>query len=147
MVANAPDIEPSTRKATSPEAVVMFDGECNLCSSFIDFCIRRDPTARLRFAPRQSEAGQSLLREHELPPDLESMVLYENGRAYTRSTAALRTFRHLRMPWPLLSVLLIVPKFVREPCYRLVAWSRYRLFGHRKTCRVPSAAERERFLG
>ncbi|MGE3163424.1 MAG: thiol-disulfide oxidoreductase DCC family protein [Planctomycetota bacterium] len=132
--------------AEAPGVLVMFDGECNLCSGFVDFCLRRDPLGKIRFLSRQSAAGQALLRRHDLPSDLESMVVVEGDRVFIRSDAALRAFRHLRMPWPLLSWLSIVPRWLRNPAYRIVARSRYRLFGHRRTCRVPTEAERSRFV-
>lgn len=128
-------------------AVVLFDGVCNLCSASVRFVVRRDPAGRFRFASLQSAAGRELLLRHGLDPDdLHSVVLVEGGRAYTRSDAALRIARGLRGAWPLLGLLRAVPRPVRDGAYRLVAANRYRWFGKRDACMLPSPGLRGRFL-
>lgn len=129
------------------EAVVLFDGVCNLCNSSINFVIDRDPRGRLAFASLQSPAGQALLAEHGLPTsDFDTMVLIESGRTYLRSSAALRVLGKLRMPWRLLYPLLLIPPFVRNPVYNFIARRRYRWFGRLDACRVPTPELRRRFL-
>ncbi len=129
--------------------MVLFDGICNLCSGFVRFIVERDPAAHFRFASLQSEAGRALMREHGLEigeVDPTSVVLVEDGRAYQRSTAALRIARRLRFPWPLFAAFVVVPRFVRDVVYDFVARHRYRWFGKKDVCMVPTPELRARFL-
>ncbi|MDA0990020.1 MAG: thiol-disulfide oxidoreductase DCC family protein [Verrucomicrobia bacterium] len=127
--------------------VVLFDGVCNLCNGAVDFAIRRDPQARLQFAAQQSEAGQRLLASLGASEDMGSSIVVVDGAAvYTESRAILEILRGLRMPWPLLYGFRLLPPFLRNPLYRWIARHRYRWFGKRESCRLPSEAERGRFL-
>lgn len=129
-------------------ALVLFDGVCNLCQGSVQFILLRDPKGRFRFASLQSEEGRRRLTEHGLPPEsLSSLVLIENGKAYRRSTAALRIARHLSGAWPLAAVFLIVPRPLRDLAYDFVARNRYRWFGKTESCMLPRPEWRERFLG
>jgi predicted DCC family thiol-disulfide oxidoreductase YuxK len=129
------------------KSVVLFDGECNLCSGAVQFVLRRDRRARFRFASLQSAAGRAALAAAGAPAPLpDSMVLIEEGQIHLKSTAALRIARGLRFPWPALAVLLLVPRRVRDVVYDQVARRRYRWFGRRQECLVPTAALRARFL-
>ena len=127
-------------------SVLLFDGVCNLCSRLVRFVLDRDREERFRFASLQSETGRRYLAEHGLPEDLDTMVLIEGGRAYVRSTAALRTARRLGLPWRLLYPLVLIPPFLRDPAYRLLARNRYRWFGKSDVCSIPTPDERARFL-
>ena len=125
----------------------MFDGVCNLCNGFVQFVIERDPSGRFQFAALQSEAARRVLAAHDAPnPLADSVVLTEEGRVYTGSTAALRIARGLRFPWPLAGVLLAIPRPLRDGIYAGVARRRYRWFGRREQCMVPTAATRSRFI-
>lgn len=127
--------------------VVLFDGVCNLCNATVQFIIRHDREGRLRFAALQSETGQKLLAHCGLPVEsFDTFVLAENGRCYTRSTGALRVIRHFPGPWPLLYVLIVIPRPLRDFCYNLVARRRYAWFGKREECMLPTPELRERFL-
>lgn len=129
------------------KAVILFDGVCNMCNTSVNYVIDHDPAARFRFASLQSEAGTALARDHGIDASaLSSMVLIEDGRAYLRSTAVLRICRRLRGPAKLLWPLIIVPGPLRDLGYRLIGKNRYRLFGKREACRLPTEADRERFL-
>jgi len=140
--------EPPSAFEEGAGPLVLFDGVCNLCNASVSFIIERDPAARFRFAPMQSEAGGALLRRHGLSTlDLESMVLIEGGRCYTRSAAALRIARRLAWPWKLLCGLLAVPAPLRDALYNWVARNRYRWFGRSETCRLPTPELARRFLG
>lgn len=131
----------------SATAIVLFDGVCNLCDQSVQFIIQRDPKQRYQFAPLQSDLAKELLQEHQLnPKDLERAVLIENGKAYTHSTASLRVVRHLSGAWPLLYVFILVPRFIRDAVYRWVARNRYRWFGKKEACAMPTAENRARFL-
>ena len=131
-----------------PGGIVLFDGHCNFCSSVVNFLIDRDPHGRLKFAALQSEAGRRLLAEHgvEVPEEPDTMVFIVGGKALVRSDAALATTRYLRGLWPLARVGFLVPRFLRDRVYKLVARNRYRWFGKSAACRVPTPALRARFL-
>jgi predicted DCC family thiol-disulfide oxidoreductase YuxK len=127
--------------------VVLFDGVCNLCSFWVRFAIARDPCARLRFAPVQSHLGQDFLRRRRLPTDVfESFYLIEDGQIFEKSTAFLRMVRHLRRPWPLLGAARILPRPLRDWLYDRIARNRYRLFGRRDSCLIPSPEVASRFM-
>jgi predicted DCC family thiol-disulfide oxidoreductase YuxK len=131
------------------ERVILFDGVCNLCDGFIRFVFKNDPSGRFRFAPLQSAVGQELLARHGLivlAGDPDSVVLIDDGHAWTRSSAALRILGGLRGPWPAFTVFLAVPIPLRDGVYRLIARNRYRLFGKKDACSLPPAGLRERFL-
>lgn len=130
-------------------AIVLFDGVCNLCSGSVRFILERDPDAYFRFASIQSDAGVELMRKHDiaLPEgDPSSIVVVEDGRAYQRSTAALRIVKHLKMPWKLLYGFVVFPRFLRDAVYDFVARNRYRWFGKKDVCMVPTPELRARFL-
>jgi predicted DCC family thiol-disulfide oxidoreductase YuxK len=137
----------STQVASGAPLLLLFDGECSFCNAAVLFIVDRDPNERFVFAPIASELGQRTLREHGLlDPSIDSLVLIENGRAYTHSDASLRVARHLSGGWPLAASLLIVPRSIRNALYRAFAKRRY-LFGRETVCRVPTPALRKRFVG
>lgn len=125
--------------------MLLFDGVCTLCNGFVRFVIERDPAGRFQFAPLQSDAARRLLGAAPQPlPD--SLVLVEDGRLFTRSTAALRVARGLRFAWPLAYLLVAVPRPMRDWVYDVVARNRYRWFGRRDVCMVPTPELQSRFL-
>jgi predicted DCC family thiol-disulfide oxidoreductase YuxK len=127
--------------------VVLFDGVCKFCNAGVNFLIDRDPDARFRFAALQSAAGQDLLRRFHLPTsDFDTFVLVEGNRCSTRSTAALRIAMLLGGWWRLLYPLVLVPRFLRDACYDLIARNRYRWFGQLDACRMPTPDLKRRFL-
>jgi predicted DCC family thiol-disulfide oxidoreductase YuxK len=133
--------------------VILFDGVCNLCNRSIQFVIRHDPDAQFQFAPLQSEVAHRLLRSvgdasevDSRPAIPDSFILLDEGRVFKRSTAALRIVRQLRSPWRLLYALTIVPRPLRDWLYDRIAQNRYRWFGRRDTCMVPTPQLRARFL-
>jgi predicted DCC family thiol-disulfide oxidoreductase YuxK len=126
--------------------VVLFDGQCNLCTGAVQFILRRDPAARFRFASRDSEVGRALLARVGLPEQPESIVLVHRGAAWTGTGAVLAIARRLPLPWPLASMFCIVPAPLRDLGYRWIAKNRYRWFGKREQCWVPTPELRSRFL-
>lgn len=136
--------------ATSPEApraLLLFDGVCNLCNGFVNFVLDADSEGYFLLGALQSAAARPHLRAFGVDPEaLDSVVLIENGRLYTRSTAALRVFRRLDAPWPLLYGLVAVPSPLRDWAYDVIAANRYQWFGKREECRVPTPELRARFL-
>jgi predicted DCC family thiol-disulfide oxidoreductase YuxK len=139
---------PSSKSWPSSEpALILFDGVCNLCNATVRFIIARDPRARFRFAPLQSDAAcERLARAGGVPAGQASVVLIENGRLYTRSAAALRIARALRFPWPMLYGLIVIPRPIRDRAYEFVARRRYRWFGRSQACVLPTPELRDRFL-
>ncbi|MGV3503323.1 MAG: thiol-disulfide oxidoreductase DCC family protein [Adhaeribacter sp.] len=128
-------------------AIILFDGVCNLCNGFVQFVIRQDHAQRFRFASLQSDKARELLQgQPGAGHSLDSVVLIENGRHYRQSTAALRILRHLSGGWPLLYGLVVVPAFVRDRVYAWVAGNRYRWFGQRDACMLPTPELKARFL-
>ena len=132
---------------TQDGAVVLFDGVCNMCNGTVRFIIARDPAARFHFAALESDAARRVLAGSDVSGPLpDSVVLVEQGRVYTRSTAALRIARRLRFPWPLMSAFLIVPRPLRDLVFDFIARHRYRWFGKRDACMLPTPDLRKRFL-
>ncbi|MFJ7737807.1 thiol-disulfide oxidoreductase DCC family protein [Lysinibacillus sp. NPDC097287] len=126
--------------------IILFDGVCNFCDSSVQFIMKRDKAAYYQFASIQSAAGQRLLEEYEISADVNSVILIEDVRAYTESTAALKVCRHLDGAWQLFYVFLVVPPIIRNLFYRIFAKNRYRLFGQKEACMLPTAEQRHRFL-
>jgi len=127
--------------------ILFFDGHCNLCNNSVDFVITRDKKRVFRFAPLQGETAKDVLGDVNI--DLEhpdSFVLSKDNEVYFRSTAALMVARQLGFPWSLMSVFLVVPPFIRDAVYNLIARNRYKWFGRKETCRLPSPEERSLFL-
>lgn len=128
-------------------AIVLFDGVCNLCSAAVGFVIRWGHRDRFRFACLQSAVGRRLVAEHRCAePSLASMVLIVDGRCHRKSRAALEIIRRLDAPWPLLYALILVPRALADWLYDFVGARRYRWFGKRGECWVPSEKLRARFL-
>ena len=139
-------------------AVVLFDGVCNFCDSSVNFIIDHDREGYFRFAPLQSDEGRRLANEFgfssavgESKPEsdlipIDSVILVEEGMAYTHSTAALKIIRRLGSPWSLLYAFIAVPKNIRDYFYKLFARYRYRIFGKKDQCMLPSPEVRARFL-
>lgn len=130
-------------------SIVVFDGVCLLCSRWVRFLLKHDHEGRYHFASMQSASGRKLLLEHGLDPDSPlSFLLVQDGQGHTDTEAIARVLRGLtaRRWHGLGAAILIVPRMVRDPCYRFVARHRYRIFGQSKTCYLPSAEQRARFM-
>ncbi len=127
--------------------VVLFDGVCNLCNGFVRFVVRRDRRGRVRFASLQSDAAAVLLRGTAVDPAaLDSIVLVDDDGVHLKSDAVLRVARVLDGAWPAMTAFRLVPRPVRDAAYDLVARNRYRWFGRRDECMVPTPELRRRFL-
>jgi predicted DCC family thiol-disulfide oxidoreductase YuxK len=133
--------------SSKAHAILVFDGVCNLCNSLVLFILNRDPGAYFKFVSLQSGPGVELLKKCRLSAeDVNTVVLFENERCYIRSAAVLRVFRRLNRLWPLLFGFIIVPPILRDTVYRFIARNRYRWFGKKEMCPVPSPGDRERFI-
>jgi predicted DCC family thiol-disulfide oxidoreductase YuxK len=137
-------------RMSAQKKIVFFDGVCNLCNATIDWLMRRDRRHVLLFASLQGATFQRManqelakLTERE---DLSTVVYYDQGQVYLRSAAVLRAVAALSWAWRWVLLLLIIPAPARDLIYRFIARNRYRWFGKRETCRLPTPAEKERFL-
>jgi predicted DCC family thiol-disulfide oxidoreductase YuxK len=111
--------------------IILYDGNCVLCTRSVRFMQAHQHPGALEYATQQSERGKLELKTCGLDKRrLDMLVFVEDGHCYLRSTAALRAFRYLRFPWPLLYVFIFAPKSLRDPVYNLIAHNRYRWFGH-----------------
>lgn len=121
------------------QPILFFDGFCNLCSSSVRFIERRQKKNVFRFVPLKSKEALKLLEGLEENGELpDSILLIQNGRIYTRSSAAIKIALKLRFPWVLLSVFYLVPRFIRDPLYDWIARHRERWFGSSKNCYIPA---------
>jgi predicted DCC family thiol-disulfide oxidoreductase YuxK len=134
------------RNSLTGNAIVLFDGHCNLCTWAVRFILPRDPNGHFRFASLQDPKADRLFAERNLNrPETDSILLLEGGRLYERSTAALRIARKLRRGWPLIYAFIIIPRFLRDPIYDWIAQNRYRLWGRRESCLVMVEGWEDRF--
>jgi len=129
------------------ERIILFDGVCNFCDASVQFMIKRDPSGKFKYTPLQSEVGQKILAENRLSAaEFDSIILSENGKIYKKSTAALRIAKELSGLWPFLYLFIIVPPFIRNAVYDFVAANRYKWYGKKEACMVPSPEVRSRFI-
>jgi len=113
----------------------------------VDFIISHDSDAYFKFGALQSDEGQALLKEYGMSQsDLDTLILIEDGKAFTHSTAVLKIYQHLSGGWSILYDFIVVPQFIRDPLYDLFAKFRYKIFGHKAECRIPTNEERARFM-
>lgn len=132
--------------SSQQQVIVLFDGFCNLCSRSVDFIMKNDTKRIFRYVALQSDAGIFLRTHFNIPDETDSVILWQNGRFYFHSEAALKIATQLRFPWPLFRIFLIVPVILRDAVYRWIARNRYRWFGKRESCRMPTAGMSEFFV-
>lgn len=138
--------ETQAEEAASGRPVVFFDGVCGLCNASVDFILARDRRGKFLFAPLQGETAKQRLPE-EFTADLDSIVLQANGKNYRHSSAVARVLLKLGGVWSVLGALLwLIPWPLRHAGYKIVAANRYRWFGRKDSCRMPTPEERARFL-
>jgi len=129
------------------EHILLFDGVCHFCDRTVQFVIKHDKKAVFKFASLQSDAGQMLLIRHHLPlQDFDSFVYVNNDRVYTKSTAALHVLKELGGAFKLTFILIAIPRTIRDFGYSILAKNRYKWFGRKESCTLPSSEVRERFL-
>ena len=127
--------------------VILFDGVCNFCNGVINFLMKQDKKNVFRFAALQSPAGQKLLSQYDLPKEnFDSFILIDKGNVYKSSTAGLRLYNKLPWYWKWTQVFWIVPPFIRNAVYNYIARNRYRWFGKKDQCMVPTEAMRKKWL-
>jgi predicted DCC family thiol-disulfide oxidoreductase YuxK len=127
--------------------VIYFDGVCNLCTGTVQFVLKRDKRKIFRFASLQGEGGRKMLNAQNLPAQhYQTFILEEGGKIFTRSTAALKVFKLLGGAWSLLYIFMIIPAFLRDAVYNFISYNRYRWFGKKEECWLPSPEWENRFI-
>ena len=127
--------------------IILFDGVCNLCNGAINFIIKRNSKASLKFASLQSDTGKQLLKEYNIDPlKTDSIVLIDSNKAFLKSDAALHIAKDLDDAYPLLYSFMIIPAFIRNSIYDLIARNRYKWFGKKESCMIPTPDLKSRFL-
>ena len=125
--------------------IVLFDGLCNLCSGSVQWIIQHDKNEVLKFTSLQSEIGKKLCTEYGISEEYDSIIYIKNGTVFYKSTAALNIARHCGV-WKFWYVFIVVPAFIRDFIYDLIAKNRYRWFGKKTVCWIPNPQLASRFL-
>ena len=127
--------------------ILLFDGVCNLCNGFVQYAIERDPKGLFRFAALQSNEGKMVLEHiHLSPEDLSTAILIEEEKIYTQSDVGLRMIKKMNVWYRFLYFLIILPKPFRDFFYRIIANNRYKWFGEKESCMIPTPELQSRFL-
>jgi predicted DCC family thiol-disulfide oxidoreductase YuxK len=129
----------------SKQPIILFDGVCNLCNATVNFLLKRDHKKQFRFASLQSETGEVLRYHYRIPENSNSVILIKSETVYFKSDAALEIASMLPYPWKIAIFLKIIPKKISDKLYDWIAKNRYRWFGKREICRIPTAEEMEFF--
>ena len=133
-------------KLESDHPIIFFDGVCGMCNRFVNLILRADSKGVFRFATLQGESASQMLPPQPLDPQAWSMLYLDENGLHDQSDASLQVYRRLGGMWWFLSLARLIPRFIRNPVYRVIARNRYRWFGRRDACRIPSDDERARFL-
>jgi len=126
--------------------IVLFDGECHFCNRSVQFIIKRDPNSFFHFSSLQGKTGKQLRNTYHIPEQIDSLILLEGDRYYLKSTAALKICTKLKGAWKFLALLLVIPAPCRDFVYNIIAKNRYKWFGKKASCKLPSKEDRNRFL-
>lgn len=137
-----------THQVKMEYAILVFDGVCNFCNAFVNFILKRDPKKRIRFVASQMEQGKKIVNEYKVTKKelKESIIFIEEGKYTTKSTAFFHILKNLKFPWFLLYAFIVTPKFIRNGIYDFIGRNRYKWFGKRITCRMPTKDLQNRFL-
>ncbi|MBY0095564.1 thiol-disulfide oxidoreductase DCC family protein [Mesobacillus maritimus] len=126
--------------------IVLFDGECHFCDQSVQFIIKRDPNANFKFASIQSDIGRQIIRDYNIPLHIDSLILIQDNQFYIKSTAALRICKNLKGVWKIGVFFLLIPTPIRDLVYDDIAKNRYKWFGKKEVCEIPSPEIKKRFL-
>ncbi len=130
-----------------PHKILLFDGVCNLCNNTVLFVIKRDRKKQIKFGAIQSQEGKMLLQKFGIDQQyLGSLIFIDEGKVYLKSSGALRLSKYLSGLWPLLYALMVIPAFIRNPIYDFVAANRYKWFGKKEVCMIPTPELKSLFL-
>ena len=128
-------------------SIILFDGECNFCNSSVNKIILQDKKNRFKFAPLQSEIGKKLLEKHSIDSSkIDSIILIENDAAFTKSTAILKISKHISGLYPLAYGFIIIPAVIRNLVYDFIARNRYKWWGKKDSCMIPTEEVKEKFI-
>ncbi|HEY8131009.1 MAG TPA: DCC1-like thiol-disulfide oxidoreductase family protein [Thermoanaerobaculia bacterium] len=139
-------IAPAEPKPRLDKPIIFFDGVCAMCNTFVNLALRIDRRGLFLFAPLQGTTARELLPPLSDDPRDWSMIYLDERGIHDQLDASLEVYRRLGLPWSILSLARYIPRVIRTPLYRILARNRYRWFGRREQCRIPTAAERQRFL-
>ena len=140
-------LAPQLSELVGGRDVIVFDGECVLCSGFFKFMLKHDRLGRFDFVLAQSQAGRALYEALDLPvDDLETNLVIVDGQVHQRLDAFAAAMRTLAWPWKTLSICRFLPGLVKDPLYHLIARNRYAMFGRYDSCMIPDTAVRARFV-
>jgi len=131
---------------TTNKPIIFFDGICNLCNASVQFVIKRDKKKQFLFASLQSDVAKNILLQKKYEINLDTIVLLKKDHIYQKSDAALMILKELGFPYNLFYGFKIIPKFIRDFVYDVIAKYRYQWFGKRATCMVPTKENKERFI-
>ena len=139
---------------TDNNLIILFDGICNLCNSTVNFILKTDKNNIFKFSPLQSDAGERFLRKIYREQKYwknerfysDTIILFENGKFYTRSTAVLRIFKRFNGIWKILYIFIIIPSPIRNFIYNIISRNRYKWFGKRDKCMIPTEEEKSKFI-
>ena len=134
------------QRNTAVKPIIFFDGICSMCNAFVNLVLRLDHHGTFLFAPLQGSSARELLPPLSEDPHGWSIIYLDEQGIHNQSDAVLEVYRQLGGAWWLLSCARYIPRSIRNPVYRIIAGNRYRWFGRRERCRIPSAEERQRFL-
>ena len=126
--------------------ILLFDGICNYCNRWVNFIIRHDKKKKFRFATLQSETGKKLLKQYNITEGIESAILIYNEKIYIKSSTGLHVLYHLGGIYSLAFVFIVIPAYIRDFYYDIIARNRYKWWGKRNQCMIPTEEVRERFL-
>ncbi|MBE0570161.1 MAG: thiol-disulfide oxidoreductase DCC family protein [Ignavibacteriaceae bacterium] len=127
--------------------IILFDGVCNFCNFWVNFVITRDKKDSFRFAAMQSEKAKELANKFDIDiSSMDTFILINDDDKYVKSTAALNICKQLTGPIKMFYPFILVPKIFRDFVYDMIAKNRYKLFGRRQSCRVPTEADRSKFF-
>jgi predicted DCC family thiol-disulfide oxidoreductase YuxK len=140
--------DPTVPPFADDRPIIIFDGHCAMCSSFARFILRHDRQGRYRLLPAQTPLGVALYRHYGLDPvNYETNILLDNGVAWFKSDGSLKMLQGLGFPWSMLWVFALVPTFVRDRMYSIIAGNRLRWFGRTEACYLSEPGHADRFLG
>lgn len=128
------------------QSVILFDGQCSFCDRSVQFIMKRDPDGYFKFAAQQSDTGMEFQTAFGIPHGQDGLLFVDEGVCYDRSSAALHIAKHLKGIWKVGFLFIIIPKPIRDFVYNQFAKRRYKWFGQKEHCRLPSKIERERFI-
>lgn len=128
-------------------SIILFDGVCNFCNYWVNFIIDRDKENRFKFAALQSEKGRELLEKYNLPiDDFDSFIFLSNNQVYKKSLAAFEIAKNLSGWLKILLIFSFLPSSFTDWIYSVVANNRYKFFGKKDSCRIPTEEEKAKFL-